>query len=350
MTRSERISYSLREITERLGGEVVGDPETRVRQVATLENATSEAIAFLANDRYLPQLGATRAGAVIVGEPARDATRIPRIVCANPYAYFARLSALFNPGPAPRPGVHATAVIDSTATMARGVEIGPYVVVGRNARIGTGSVIGAGCCVGDDVTIGSGTRLFPNVTVYHGCVVGDRVILHSGVVIGADGFGIAMDEGRWLKVPQIGRVVIGDDVEIGANTTVDRGALDDTVIEEGVKLDNQIQIAHNVRIGAHTAIAGCAGIAGSTKIGRYCRIGGASGIAGHLVIADNVEISAHTLITKSIDRPGTYTGAYAFEPHNEWRKNAVQLRHLNELAERLHALEKILAHPKRSEP
>ncbi|MBI2509710.1 MAG: UDP-3-O-(3-hydroxymyristoyl)glucosamine N-acyltransferase [Betaproteobacteria bacterium] len=350
MTRSERTSYSLREIVERFGGEIAGDPDIRVRQVATLENANSDAIAFLANDRYLARLDTTRAGAVIVGKSARAATRLPRILCANPYAYFARVSALFNPEREPRPGVHAAAVVDASAAIAGDAEIGPFAVIGRNVRIGAGSVIGAGCRVGDDARVGSGARLLPNVTVYHDCVIGDRVILHSGVVIGADGFGIAMDEGRWLKVPQIGRVVIGNDVEIGANTTVDRGALDDTVIEEGVKLDNQIQIAHNVRIGAHTAIAAFVGIAGSAKIGRGCRIGGASRIAGHLTIADHVEISTCTLITKSIAKPGTYTGAYPFEPNSEWRKNAAQLRHLNELAERVRTLEKKPAQPKRSKP
>jgi UDP-3-O-[3-hydroxymyristoyl] glucosamine N-acyltransferase len=186
--------------------------------------------------------------------------------------------------------------------------------------------------------------------VYHGCVIGSRVILHAGAVIGADGFGNAWEQGRWIKVPQIGRVVIGDDVEIGANTTVDRGALDDTVIEDGVRLDNQIQVAHNVRIGAHTAIAACTGIAGSAKIGRNCRIGGASGIAGHITIADGVEISTFTLITKSIDHPGTYTGAYAFEPHKDWLRNAAQLRHLAELARRVRTLEKRGKQPKRSKP
>lgn len=350
MIPSERTSYSLREIVERYGGEIAGDPEVRVRQVATLEGATPDTIAFLANDRYLSQLKATCAGAVILSESARAATRLPRIVCANPYAYFARVSALFNPGREPRPGVHATAVIDPSAAIARDAEIGPFVVIGRHVRIGGGGMIGAGCCLGDGVEVGSGVRLFSSVTVYHDCVIGDRVILHSGVVIGADGFGIAMDEGRWLKVPQIGRVVIGNDVEIGANTTVDRGALDDTVIEEGVKLDNQIQVAHNVRIGAHTAIAAFVGIAGSAKIGRGCRIGGASRIAGHLTIADHVEISTCTLITKSIAKPGTYTGAYPFEPNSEWRKNAAQLRHLNELAERVRTLEKKPAQPKRSKP
>jgi UDP-3-O-[3-hydroxymyristoyl] glucosamine N-acyltransferase len=249
-----------------------------------------------------------------------------------------------------RPGVHASAVVDATATVPSDAEIGPCAVVGRNAKIGAGCVIGAGCHVGDGTVIGSGSRLFPNVTIYHDCLIGERVILHSGVVIGADGFGIAMDEGLWVKVPQIGRVVVGNDVEIGANTTVDRGALDDTVIEEGVKLDNQIQIAHNVHIGAHTAIAAFAGVAGSARIGRHCRIGGASGIAGHLTIADHVEISTFTLVTKSIDKPGTYTGAYVFEPHNQWRRNAVQLRHLAELADRVRALENNQLQPKRSKP
>ena len=341
-------SYSLREIVERLGGEVVGDPQTRVRRVAALESATPDSITFLAGERYVSLLGSSRAGAVIVGESTREATRLPRVVCPNPYAYFARVSGLFNPPPDARPGKHSTAAIDPSAVIAPDAEIGPFVVAGRNVQIGAGSVIGAGCCLGDDTRVGNHARLFANVTVYHGCTIGDRVILHSGAVIGADGFGNAMDDNRWVKVPQIGGVVIGDDVEIGANTTVDRGAIEDTVIEEGVKLDNQIQIGHNVRIGAHTAIAACTGIAGSTRIGRHCRIGGASGIAGHIVIADNVEISAYTAVTKSIDRPGKYTAVYAFEPHAQWLKNAVQLRHLGEIAERVRELEKKLAKPRRS--
>jgi UDP-3-O-[3-hydroxymyristoyl] glucosamine N-acyltransferase len=340
MTRSGPTSYSLREIAERFGGEVAGDPATVVKQVATLETATPDTIAFLANDRYLPQLKTTRAGAVILGESARSATHLPRIVSRNPYALFARVSTLFNPQRPPRAGVHSSAVIDESATIAPDAEIGACAVIGRDARIGAGCVIGAGGYVGDGAMVGGESRLYPNVTVYHGCVIGNRVILHSGVVIGADGFGIAMDEKRWIKIPQLGRVVIGDDVEIGANTTVDRGALDDTVIEEGVKLDNQIQVGHNVRIGAHTAIAACVGIAGSARIGRNCMIGGASGIYGHISIADGVTISTYTLITKSITKPGTYTGAYVFEPHRQWARNAVHLRHLAELADRVRALEK----------
>lgn len=346
-TGEGRISFSLGEIARRLGGEVAGDPGVRVGGVATLENATPDRISFLANARYLQQLKSTRAGAVIVGEAARNATRLPRIICPNPYAYFARVSALFHPIPAARGGIHASAVIDSTAVVAKDAEIGACAVLGQGVRVGSGCIIGAGCYLGDGVAVGNDSKLYANVTVYRECQLGERVIIHSGVVIGADGFGIAMEEGRWLKVPQVGRVVIGNDVEIGANTTVDRGALDDTVIEDGVKLDNQVQVGHNVHIGAHTAIAGCVGIAGSTRIGRYCRIGGAAGIIGHVTIADNVEISGYTAVTKSIDRPGTYTGIYVFEPHAQWLKNAVQLRHLAELGEQVRRLEKQRKPPKK---
>jgi len=331
--------YSLEELAGRYGGEIVGDRTVRVHQVATLGEAGPGTIAFLANARYAAQLETTRAAAVIVGTAARDATDLPRIVCADPYVYFARVATLLNPEPPAAAGRDSSAVVHPSAAIDASAEIGPFAVIGANAAIGPGSIIGAGCYVGEGVAIGESTRLFPHVTIYHRCVIGSRVRLHSGVVIGADGFGIAMDVDHWVKIPQIGRVVIGDDVEIGANTTVDRGAIGDTVIEEGVKLDNLIQVAHNVRIGAHTAIAACAGIAGSARVGRYCRIGGSAGIAGHITLADHVEISAHTIITRSIDQPGTYTGAYPFEANREWRRNAAQLRHLNELAQRLRALE-----------
>lgn len=350
MTRSERKSYSLRELVGRFGGEVVGNPDTRVRQVATLQNAGPDTITFLANERYLYQLKDLRAAAIIVGDSLRGATELPRVVCANPYAYFAQVSNLLNPARPARPGRHATAVIDPTAVIAEDAEVGPLAVIGKNVRIGARSRIGAGCVIGDGATLGEEALVHAHVTIYDNCVIGNRVILHSGVIIGADGFGLAMTGERWLKVPQIGRVVIGDDVEIGANTTVDRGAIDDTVIEEGVKLDNQIQIAHNVRIGAHTAIAACAGVAGSARIGRYCRIGGASGIAGHITIADHVEISAHTLITKSIEQPGVYTGAYPFDINRAWRRNAAHLRHLNDLVDRVHTLEQKLAQPRETKP
>lgn len=340
--------FSLGEIVERLGGEALGDRKTAIRRVASLQSATPESITFLADARHAAQLNESRAGAVIVAEQTRNATDIPRIVCADPHLYFARVCTLFNPLPAPRAGHHPTAVIDDSAVISPRAEIGPFAVIGRNVRIGDDCVIGAGCFVGDDSRIGSETRVSPNVTIYHGCTIGDRVILHSGVVVGSDGFGLAMENGRWLKVPQIGGVIIGDDVEIGANSAIDRGALDNTVIEEGVKLDNQIHIAHNVRVGAHTAIAACVGIAGSTTIGKYCRIGGAVGIAGHLTITDNVEISAYTAVIKPIPRPGQYSGVFGFEPHAKWLRNAALMRNLTDLFKRVREVEKKLGQKKRS--
>jgi UDP-3-O-[3-hydroxymyristoyl] glucosamine N-acyltransferase len=231
-------------------------------------------------------------------------------------------------------------VIDATARVAHTAAIGAGVVIGPGCEVGEGTSIEPGCVLGAGVSIGRQCRLYANVTVYHDCAIGSRVILHSGVVIGADGFGLAWESGRWNKIPQIGRVLIADDVEIGANTTVDRGALDDTVIEEGAKLDNQIQIGHNCRIGAHTAIAGCVGIAGSTHIGRYCRIGGSAMIGGHLEIVDGVEISGGTSVAKSILKPGTYTSLFPVSLHRDWLKNASHLRHLDEVVMRMRRLER----------
>jgi UDP-3-O-[3-hydroxymyristoyl] glucosamine N-acyltransferase len=299
---------TLAEIVQRLGGRVAGDPDTLVHQVASLEAAAARHISFFTGSRYRAQLAATRAAAVVLGAEAEGETDLPRIVADNPYAYFARLSQLFNPLVVQQPGVH------------------PSAVVAKSARLGARVSIGAGCAVGERVTIGDDSVLYPRVVIYPGCSIGARVIVHSGAVIGADGFGIAEDQGRWVKVPQIGAVRIGDDVEIGANTTIDRGALDDTVIEEGVKLDNQIQVGHNTRIGAHSAIAGCVGIAGSADIGRHCTIGGAAMILGHLRIVDQVNISAGTLISRSILKPGTYTGIYPFDEHAAWARAAAGLR------------------------
>ncbi len=325
------------------GGRVLGDANTTVSQVATLDSAQAGNLTFLASSKYRAQLAATHAGAIIVAEADAGATSLPRIVCDNPYTYFAKVSSFLNPVSQTLPGIHPGAVIGEGAQIDQTAYIGPNVVVRAGAKIGARCVIMAGCSIGSGVTIGEDALLYPRVVVYHDCVLGNKLIAHSGVVIGADGFGFAPDEGRWLKIPQIGRVVIGDDVEIGANTTIDRGALGDTVIEDGVKLDNQIQVAHNVRIGAHTAIAGCVGIAGSTTIGRHCRIGGSAGILGHLQIADNVEISSFTLIGKSIREPGSYTGIFPFSSNEEWRKNAVHLRHLNDLAKRIKQLEQEVA-------
>ncbi len=336
----ERTSYRLADIAAHFGGQVMGDGETRVQQIGTLEHATTGQIAFLANAKYRKQLEASQASAVILSQADADATQLPRIVCDNPYSYFARLSAFLNPLRDYAPGIHPSAVVGKGAQISPQAHIGPMVTVGEGAVIGAGTVVMAGCSIGDGTTLGENTRLYPRVTVYQECLIGSHVIVHSGAVIGADGFGMAWDNGRWMKIPQIGRVIIGDHVEIGANTTIDRGALDDTVIEEDVKLDNQIQVAHNVHIGAHTAIAGCVGIAGSATIGKYCRIGGSAGILGHLQIADNVEIASFTLVGKSITEKGSYAGVFPFSKNEEWRANAVHLRHLSELVKRVKALEK----------
>ena len=299
---------TLGQIVARLGGRVAGDPDTVVHQVASLESAGERHISFFTGARHRAKLAATRAGALIVGAEGEGETTRPRIVADNPYLYFARVSQLFNPVISQPAGVH------------------PSAVVAPSARLGARVSIGAGCVVGENVEIGDDSCLYPRVVIYAGCKLGRRVIAHSGVVIGADGFGIADDGGRWVKIPQIGGVRIGDEVEIGANTTIDRGALDDTVIEEGVKLDNQIQIGHNTRIGAHTAVAGCVGIAGSADIGRHCTFGGAAMILGHLKIVDHVNISAGTFVSRSILKPGTYTGIYPVDEHENWARAAAWLR------------------------
>ena len=329
----------LEQLVARLGGEVAGDASVEVGRVATLEQAGEGDLAFLANRKYLAQLQKSRAAAVIVAPDARDLLNDrPRIVTPDPYLYFARVAQLFSP-PAPvRPGVHALAAV--AAVLPPSVQVDAGAVVEEGALVGADVVIGAGCFVGRGVRIGRGTRLAPRVTVYHDCEIGADCILHSGSVIGADGFGFAREKsGRWVKIPQVGRVIIGDEVEIGANTTIDRGALDDTVIGAGCKLDNQIQIAHNVRIGQYTAIAGCVGIAGSTQIGARCMIGGQAGIIGHLSICDDVVVSAGTLVTKSITRPGVYTASLPVQAHADWVRNFAHLRHLDALAERLRKLE-----------
>jgi len=335
--------YRLSEIVQRFGGEVLGDSDVSISQVATLEAAGPGQISFYANSRYRKQLEQTRAEAVILDANASASTRRTRLVCRDPYAYFARVSALLNPPAAVVAGIHPLAVVHPTARVANSACVGPFVAIGAGTEVGDRTLVGANCTLGDNVRIGSDCRLHSGVSIYHDCIVGDRVILHSGVIIGADGFGLAWDGGRWHKIPQIGRVLLGDDVEVGANTTIDRGALDDTVIEEGVKLDNQIQIGHNCRIGAHTAIAGCAGVAGSTRIGRYCRIGGSAMIGGHLEIADNVEVSGATGVSKSILKAGTYTSLFPMSLHRDWLRNASHIRHLDALAGRLRDLEARLA-------
>jgi UDP-3-O-[3-hydroxymyristoyl] glucosamine N-acyltransferase len=328
-------ALSLAEIVARLGGEALGEAGAPLTGVATLDSAGPSQLAFLSNPKYRARAATSRAGAVIVGPGDRDATSGPRIVTDNPYAYYARAVALFNPGRAVTAGVHPTAVVAPGARVAPGAEVGPYVVIEAGCVVGDGAAIGSHCTLGEGSSVGAGTHLHARVTVYGGCSIGARCVVHSGVVIGADGFGMAREGGRWLKIPQVGGVRIGDDVEIGANTTIDRGALDDTVIEEGVKLDNQIQVGHNCIIGAHTVIAGCTGISGSVTIGRNCMIGGGVGIVGHLTICDGATISGFTFVTKSVTEPGTYTSGMPLMPHAQWLRNSAHLRHLDELARRV---------------
>ena len=306
----------LEEIVSLLGGFLEGDGSVVVSQVATLASASEGQIAFLANPKYRKQLQSSRASAVIVPPQYSGDTTLPRIVHKNPYAYYARVVALLNPRDMGPHGVSSSAVVKSG--------------VPASARILENVVVGSHVSIGE------------NVTLFPGCVVGKRAVIHAGAVIGSDGFGFAKDGEHWIKIPQIGRVVIGDDVEIGANTSIDRGALDDTVIGDGVKLDNQIQIAHNVVIGDHAAMAGCVGIAGSTTIGRRCTIGGAGMIVGHIELADDVHVSAGTLVSKSLRQPGQYTSIYPFETHHEWLRNAAQIKRLAKLAERVAELEKKL--------
>lgn len=333
------MSFRLSDFVAKLGGELVGD-DLAIRQVAALETAKADELGFLANPKYRKQLAESTAGAVVLAPEARELTDKPRIVVKNPYLYFAKVSALLNPPQRPATGIHPTAVVAPDAIVADDVSIGPYVTIAAGASIGSGTVIEAGCRIGAGVEIGEGGWLYPNVVVYHDCRLGKRVTLHSGAVIGADGFGNAWDGEAWFKIPQIGRVLIGDDVEIGASTTVDRGALGDTVLEDGVRLDNQIQIAHNVHIGKHTAMAGCVGVAGSTRIGAYCTFGGSAMILGHLEIVDRVNIMAGTLVGKSVLKAGTYVGQYPVQSHEDWLANASHLRRLDAMAQRLKELER----------
>jgi UDP-3-O-[3-hydroxymyristoyl] glucosamine N-acyltransferase len=333
----------LADLAARIGATLDGDGELRVDRVATLESAGPGALAFLASVRYREQLQTTGATAVIVAPAQAGATALPKLLHANPYAAYASAAAILYPAVAAPAGVHPSAIIAASARVDATAAIGPHAVIGDEACIAARVQVGAGCVVGAHVALAEDVVLHPNVTLYARGIIGPRTIVHAGAVIGSDGFGMAEEGGRWLKIPQVGRVVIGADCEIGANTTIDRGAIDDTVIEDDVKLDNQIQIGHNCVIGAHTAIAGCVGIAGSTRIGRNCKIGGAAMISGHLHITDNVVISGCTGVFHSIDQPGVYTGAWPALPHREWQHAMSGTRRLRTLAARVSALERGVA-------
>ena len=335
---------ALGEICERLGGELIGDGTTRIDKVGPLESATPSTIAFLSNPQYEKQLTTSRAACVIVAPAFREAALVrgAAIVTPDPYLYFARLTQWWaeRTRPARVPGVHATAVVDPTAEIAADATIGAFAVIEAGASIAAGVSVGVHAFIGRDCRIGAGTRLAPRVTLLFETTLGERCIVHPGVVLGADGFGFAPDRGRWEKIEQLGRVCIGNDVEIGANSCIDRGATGDTVIGDGVKIDNLVQIGHNVRIGEHTAIAGCVGIAGSTSIGAHCMLGGGVGISGHVTIVDRVVITGATQVTRSIAKPGIYSGSFPFDDNASWEKNAATLRNLHALRERVRSLEK----------
>jgi UDP-3-O-[3-hydroxymyristoyl] glucosamine N-acyltransferase len=335
---------ALREITERLGGELIGDGARRIDALGSLESATASTLAFLANPLYQKQLATSEAGCVIVAPAFRDAAaaRGAAIVTPDPYLYFARLTQWWaeRTRHAETKGIHPAAVIDPSAEIGVEVSIGAFAVVEAGASIGAGVSIGAHGYVGRDCHIGAGTRLGPRVTLLFGTTIGARGIVHAGAVLGADGFGFAPDQGRWVKIEQLGVVRIGDDVEIGANSCIDRGALGDTLVGDGVKIDNLVQIGHNVRIGDHTAIAGNVGIAGSATIGAHCMIGGGAGINGHVTLADRVVITGATQVSRSIAKAGIYSGSFPFDDNASWEKNAATLRNLHTLRERVRAIEK----------
>jgi UDP-3-O-[3-hydroxymyristoyl] glucosamine N-acyltransferase len=324
-------SFLLGELVGVLGGELRGNPNVRLTQVAPLDSAGPDEISYFAAETYRGAFEATCAGAVVVHpKDARDGLNC---ICAdNPHLYFIRVLELFHPDPAPTGGVHPLAWVHPEAEVSPSAEIAAFVSVDQGARIGERARLGPGCRIGRYAQVGEDSRLHANVTVYDYCVVGRRAVLNAGCVIGADGFGGVLDGGRWIKMPHVGRVVLGDDVEVGANTTIDRGALADTVLGDGVKLDNLIQIGHNVHIGANTSVAACAGIAGSARIGANCVIGGSADISGHLHIADGVRISPSTMISRSIEMPGRYTGIFPWVDHAAWLRIAAALRRIGKSA------------------
>jgi UDP-3-O-[3-hydroxymyristoyl] glucosamine N-acyltransferase len=340
-------NVSLKSIVDKLGGEVSKNAEIKVFRVGSLALAEEGAISFFNDTKYSRQLRETKASAVILKPEHATLTTLPAIITDNPYAYFAKVSQLLNPGKVAKNGIHPTAIIDPSVTIPTSCSIGAYAIVEGGVVLGNSVVIGAASIVERDTVLGDETVLESNVTIKHGCQIGKNCHFFSGAVIGNDGFGYAEEkdtegEGYWVKIPQIGRVVIRDNVDIGANTTVDRGAIDDTLIDEGVKIDNLVQIAHNCRIGAHTVIAGCVGIAGSAVIGKHCKLGGAAMVLGHLSIADGVTISPGSMIMRSILKEGTYTALMPFQPHDTWLKTAANIRHLSQLTDRIKVLESAL--------
>jgi len=329
---------TLGELALRFGCALRGDPDIKVMRVAALQHAASDAIAFLANAKFKTFLQSTRAGAVILDQAAAEQCPVAALIVKNPYAIYARIANFLHPPPPAAAGIHPSAIVEAGAQVDPSASIGPQCFVGANARIGPRVVVGPACVVMRDSQLGADTRLIARVTLCERVIVGERCIVHPGVVIGSDGFGNANEGGVWVKVPQLGGVRVGDDVEIGANTTIDRGAIDDTVIEDGVRLDNQIQIAHNVRVGAHTAMAAQVGIAGSTTIGKRCIFAGKVGVAGQLEICDDVILMGRATVSGSISKPGSYSGALGLEETRVFRRNAARFRQLDQLAKEVRRL------------
>jgi len=338
------MALTLEELAGELGGQLRnGDPACLINSVATLQHARAGDISFLANKGYRKYLPDTRASAVILAPADADACPTAAIVMENPYAGYAHAAALLAPSRPRRQGIHPQASIDPDSRVDPAAWVGPHCSVAAGAVIHAGVELAAGCHVGAGSVIGADSRLGANVVICHEVTIGERVTIAPGAVIGSDGFGLAMEQGKWINVPQLGSVRIGNDVDIGANTTIDRGALEDTILEEGVRLDNQIQVAHNVFIGAHTAIAGCVGISGSARIGRHCLIGGGAGIVGHLEITDNVVVTGMTMVTRSITRPGVYSSGVPAQDNDSWNRNYARLRQLDKLARKVQRLERLLA-------
>ena len=327
-------------LAEQFGLQYNGDGDTLIDGVGTLADATGTQISFLSNPAYRKQLDSTRAAAVIITQNDVESCPVNSLVSDDPYVSYAQIAALFDPRRPGKPGVHPSASIDPSASLGRDVQIDANVVIGPGCEIADACSIGPGCVLIADCKLGSGSRLVANVTVCEGVVIGRRTIIHPGAVLGADGFGLAFDRDHWVKVPQLGSVQIGDDCEVGANTTIDRGAIGDTVLEDDVRIDNQVQIAHNVRIGAHTAMAGMVGIAGSTQIGKYCMFAGNSGAVGHIRIADRTTVHFRSVISKSITQEGTvWSAALPAQPLKDWNRTAVHLRNLDKLNRRVKKLE-----------
>lgn len=323
------------ELAERFSLELHGDGSRVIHGVGTLSHAGPDQLAFLANPRYRNQLDDATAGAVVMRAADAEGYAGTALVAGDPYTAFAKLAATFEAVPAREPGIHRLADVHPDAVVEPGAHIGAFTSIGAGSRVAGGAIIGPGCVIGEDCVIGAGCELVARVTLVTRVRLGRRVRIHPGAVIGADGFGLAMDAGRWIKVPQMGGVVIGDDCEIGANTCIDRGAIENTVLEEDVRLDNLIQVGHNVHIGAHTAMAGTVAIAGSAKIGRYCMIAGGAGIAGHLEICDRVVVTAMSLVTRSIREPGEYSSGTGLMDNRSWRKSAARFRQLDKMARQL---------------